>query len=139
VATSAACAGTLCAVGWESPCDPCFPISGASCRRAGTAPARSNPRGRAGGSARSAEPERPERRRSAPGLGKRRTCARSASPFHARAVSPRPLPISRPWARRNRQNGPFARGVTASLRRERCGPAVTRRARGSLRSARPRP
>jgi hypothetical protein len=56
-----------------------LPISGASCRHAGTTPARSRPRRRAERSVRSTEPTRPERRRSASGLGSGRMRARSAS------------------------------------------------------------
>jgi hypothetical protein len=105
------------------------PISGASCRHAGTTPARSRPRRRAVRSRRSTEPARPGRRRSASGLGTGRMRVRSASPMQDRAVLPPRLPSPGHRPGRLWQSGPFAHGITAALRRERCGPAVTRQSR----------
>jgi hypothetical protein len=108
---------------------PVLPISGASCRCAGTAPARSKP-------CRRARTLGEERRSRAPralsphawfrDVGEERP-KRLARPY--RAMLPLRLPVSRPSARRRWQSGPSDRGITAALRRERCDPAVTRRRR----------
>jgi hypothetical protein len=75
---------------------------------------------------RSVEPACPGRRRSAPGLGTWRRSARSASPHHTARCCHRGC--RSPGRRRGDawQGGPFDHGITAALRRERCGPVVTR-------------
>lgn len=103
-----------------------LPISGASCRRAGTAPARSRPRRRADGSVRIVEPAPPGRRRFASGLGTWRKSARSASPDHAARCCHRGCPSQSRWRKDVGRTGLLDHGITAALRRERCGPAVTR-------------
>jgi hypothetical protein len=102
-----------------------LPISGASCRHAGTAPARSSPRRRAEHSVRSAEPARPGRRRSASGLGTGRRLARSASPLQTTRCCHRGCFLLAVGQERGAGRA-FLHGITAALRRERCGPAVTR-------------
>jgi hypothetical protein len=84
-----------------------LPISGASCRHAGTTSARSSPRRRAERSVRSTEPARPGRRRSASGLGTWRMSARSASPDHTARCHHRGCRSPGHRLRRHRQNGPF--------------------------------
>lgn len=51
---------------------------------------------------------------------------RSASPDHATRCCHSGCRSPTPLARRRWRNGPFDHGITAALRRERCGPAVTR-------------
>ena len=105
-----------------------LPISGASCRHAGTTPARSSPHRRAERSVRSTEPTRPGRHRSASGLGTGRMRARSASPIKTARCCHRgcrlPAIGQETLAKRA-----ISHGITAALRRERCGPAVTRQRR----------
>jgi hypothetical protein len=120
----------------ERAMDPCFPISGASCRRAGTAPARSR-------SQRRAVSLREERRTRAPRASSLRVWFRDVEDAHPkrlarpyRAVLPRRLPVSRPSARRHWQSGPDR------SRRHRVAPSRAMRpcrdstAPGSLRSVR---
>jgi hypothetical protein len=104
------------------------PISGASCRHAGTTPARSRPRRRAVRSRRSTEPARPGRRRSASGLGTGRMRARSASPIQSARCCHRGCRLPAVGQETLAERA-FSHGITAALRRERCGPAVTRQSR----------
>jgi hypothetical protein len=112
-----------------------LPISDASCRHASTAPVRSRPHRRAPGSVRSTEPARPERPHSTSGLGTGRRSARSASPDHATRCCHCGCRSPSRWRGDGGRTGLFDHGVTAALRRECCGPAVTRTRRSFLRSA----
>ena len=110
----------------ERAMDPCFrslalPVGA-------RAPLRRDP-DRSGGlfrSVRSEEPAHPGRRRSASGLGTWRMRTRSASPHHTAQCCH--CGCRSPGRRLGDAGraGQLDHGVTASLRRERCGPAVTR-------------
>jgi hypothetical protein len=97
-----------------------------SCRRAGTAPARSSPRRTAGGSLRSSRTRTP---RASP-LRFRIRETKDAPPEAPRPPWPHSVATAaadlHALARRHGQSGPFDHGITAALRRERGGPAVTR-------------
>jgi hypothetical protein len=99
-----------------------LPISGASCRNAGTAPACSSPRQTALHSVRSAETRAPR----ASSLHVRVRDVEEGRPKRlahpCRAVLPPRLPVSRPSARRRWQSGPFGHGVTASAPSRAPGP-----------------
>jgi len=107
------------------------PISGASCRHAGTAPERSNAR----------EGWTPSEGRNplAQGDNASRVRIRDAGqvapeaprPSIPRYVSEKRLPIPWPSARDERQSGPLCLGIAAELRRE-----LTRPHRGSTRASR---